>query len=79
MRVLDHVGRSDIRFVGLTTMVDHKQNTDIATGTWRLINLQLPPFNLPPPLLYLDDDKNEVRDKRVAIWERGQLVAAQSQ
>ena len=73
-RVLDHFVQSDIHFIGLTTMVDHPENSDINTGQWRLINLELAPFDLPPPQLYIDDDKNALRDKKIGIWNRQQLI-----
>ncbi len=66
--------QSSITFIGLTTMVDLEQNTDIETGKWRLINLNAEPFSLPEPRLFIDDDKNEVRDKKIGIWHRQQLA-----
>ena len=78
-RVIDHFVQSETRFIGLTTMVDHAENTDITTGQWRLINLEISPFNLPKPRLFIDDDKNDLRDKKIGVWERQQLIDASAQ
>src|SRR2546428_11260830 len=39
--------RSQSRYLLTTTFIDIPINIDIATGGWRKINLQLPPFNFP--------------------------------
>jgi len=38
-----------------TTFTDHARNDDIATGEWRPLNLDLPPFCFPPPLRVVAD------------------------
>ena len=75
-RVIEQFLKSETRFIGLTTMVDHPENTDIKTGQWRLINLEIAPFDLPQPRLFIDDDKNDLRDKKIGIWDRQQLLDA---
>jgi len=47
------------------------------TGDWRLLNLQRPPFNFPPPLRLMNERCTESRgafgDKSLGLWLVGQL------
>jgi SAM-dependent methyltransferase len=49
LAALDNFRRSGSRYLLATTHTNIRQNTDIETGGWRSLNLELPPFNLPPP------------------------------
>lgn len=52
-----------------TTFPALKANKDITTGEWRMINLELPPFNLPKPLLVINEgDQRLNKDKSMACW-----------
>ena len=55
-----------------TTFAARHSNTDIVTGDWRPLNLQAPPFNLPPPITMLDEKCSEANgqyhDKRLGLW-----------
>ena len=42
--------KSGATFLLATTHIAVEKNTDIASGGWRSVNLQLPPFNFPEPL-----------------------------
>lgn len=82
--VLPHLSCSDIRaaienFVrsGSTwlltnTFVARGVNTDIQTGGWRPLDLQAPPFTLPPPSFMIDERCQHSggiwSDKRLALW-----------
>jgi hypothetical protein len=52
-------------------------NNDCATGRWRRLNLEMPPFNWPPPLRILTEGCTEKdathTDKSVALWPIGQI------
>src|ERR1044071_8813466 len=53
---LRNFARSGSRWLLTTTFVDAgRENTDIATGDWRPLNLQLPPFNFPAPMRMIDE------------------------
>jgi hypothetical protein len=55
-----------------TTFTTHETNTDIQTGDWRPLNLQLPPFNFPAPIKLIDEKRELTRGisahKYLALW-----------
>ncbi|MFL6262497.1 MAG: class I SAM-dependent methyltransferase [Thermoanaerobaculia bacterium] len=56
-----------------TTFVGDRDNHDIATGDWRPLNMQRPPFNFPAPLALIDERCHHTggiyADKRLALWQ----------
>ena len=66
-RTLTNFKRSGSQFLLATTHVDIVQNTNVRTGGWRNINLQLGPFNFPEPLELLVEDA-ELR-KCLGLWK----------
>ena len=54
-----------------TTFSERTSNIDIATGQWRTLNLQIPPFSLPEPLMIINEEcpAEEWRDKSMALWK----------
>ena len=49
-----------------TNHVSVTENIDCPDGSWRSLNLQLPPFNFPPPLKEIVED--EELGKCLAVW-----------
>jgi hypothetical protein len=62
-----------------TTFPGHSRNQDAVTGEWRPLNLELPPFGLPPPRTLLDercrDQGGRFADKSLGLWHVGDLPA----
>jgi hypothetical protein len=56
-----------------TTFVTDRKNEDIPSGFWRSVNLQMPPFNFPPPILLIDEwvppDNLRSANKRLGLWK----------
>jgi SAM-dependent methyltransferase len=69
-RALANIRQSGATYLLTTTFVERAGNPDIATGKWRPLNLQRPPFDLPAPLDLIDEchPSAEYRDKRLALW-----------
>jgi len=69
---VDNLRRSGAEYLIATTFVDDRSNPDIATGEWRPLNLQRPPFSFPPPLALVDEHCHHTggiyADKRLALW-----------
>lgn len=63
--------RSNAGFLLATTHIDVRENTDIRTGKWRLVNLQLPPFNFPPPRRLIVEDPE--LGKCLGMWKLEEL------
>jgi len=53
-------------------------NTDMATGQWRPLNLQYPPFNFPDPLRVINEKCTEAggqyADKSLALWRLADVI-----
>ena len=69
---LANIRRSRCRWLLTTTFPGCPANEDIVTGDWRPLNLQLPPFNLPPPEMLLNEQCTEAgdvfKDKSLGLW-----------
>ena len=63
--------RSKSTYLLATTHTRVAHNSDIETGDWRTINLQLPPFNFPPPVRSLSEDATT--GKRLSVWRLAEL------
>ena len=72
-RTIRNIKRSNSRYLLTTTFTARDQNTDIATGEWRPLNLQLPPFNFPEPIVLINENCTEVGgqypDKSLGLWK----------
>ncbi len=70
---LDNICRSKSRYLLTTIFTERKSNRDIATGQWRTLNLQLPPFGLPKPKKTIIEACTEADgiygDKALGLWE----------
>lgn len=60
---------SGARWLLTTTFPSVQENYDIVTGDFRAINVERPPFDLPPPTLVLDDSFPANPDCRLGAWE----------
>ena len=71
-RALTNIVRSGSTYLITTTFPDRSANVDIPTGRWRVLNLQAPPFDFPPPLRLLVEQCTEgdgtYRDKSLGVW-----------
>ena len=76
-RALANIKRGGIGYLLTTTFPNCDRNEDIVTGDWRLLNLERPPFNFPPPLRLINEGCTESRgafgDKSLGLWLVGQL------
>jgi hypothetical protein len=68
--------RSDIQFLLTSTHTECDENVDIPTGSFRLLNLQLPPFSFCDPLYTIDDWIEGFPRRQLALWERKTLMVA---
>lgn len=73
---LDNFRRSSARYLVTSTYRQILTNVDHFTGGVRMVNLELPPFNLPPPLEYIDDRGEASFPRCLGVWTREQVVDA---
>jgi hypothetical protein len=71
--VLDNFLKSDIRYLLTSIHPDCDKNADIPTGSFRLLNLQLPPFRFGKPLQVMDDWIEGYPVRELVLWERETL------
>ncbi len=64
---LDNLRRAGIRYLIATTFPSF-ENTEIDTGWWRVLNLEVTPFELGPALEILDELNPEVPRKSLGVW-----------
>jgi hypothetical protein len=69
---LKNIRQSGARYFLTTTFPLHN-NMDILNGSWRSLNLQKQPFNLPEPVEILYEDYVEMgdqySDKALGLWD----------
>lgn len=74
VEALDNFVRSGIRYILTSTHPECRQNTDGATGSQRLINLTLPPFDFGEPLATIDDWVAPFPRRYMGLWTRDQVL-----
>lgn len=69
---LHNFKQSGSRYLLTNTFISSERNTDVPSGEWHRLNLQLPPFNFPEPLTLIDEKCTHTggiyADKRLALW-----------
>ncbi len=74
-RAFENLKRAKIPYLMTTTFTDCLHNEDITTGDWHILNLEMAPFNLPPPLYLLNEGCTEgegtYADKSLGVWGMG--------
>lgn len=73
---IDNFFRSDIRYFLTSTHTRCSLNTDILTGCFRQLNLELPPFSFCPPILFIDDWIEGYPVRKLGLWKRDMLFDA---
>jgi hypothetical protein len=72
LSALKNICNSESEYLLTTTFVDREENRDIATGQWRVLNLELAPFFLSKPIRILKEDCPEADgaylDKALGLW-----------
>jgi hypothetical protein len=70
LRVLRNFKRSGSRYLMITNQPDAQSNEKIIfTGSYRPVNLRLPPFNFPQPLCSIDDSQGDQDQSEAALFE----------
>lgn len=67
MKVLENFERSGSFWLLTTSFMNVQQNRDIVTGGWRPINLTLPPFNLKPKRVLVEQNTGAYPDKSMIL------------
>jgi len=75
-KALENICKSDSKSLLTTTFSERKENTDIATGQWRALNLCVAPFNFPEPQVLLNEacPQEGWEDKSLGLWEVADIL-----
>ncbi|HEY0282312.1 MAG TPA: class I SAM-dependent methyltransferase [Rhizomicrobium sp.] len=76
MKALGNIARTNAQYLITTTFPDLSANKDTVTPYWRAVNLQLPPYNLPPPVRLVRDYsplQPDDEQKYLGVWRIGDL------
>ena len=72
-KALRNIKRTKFKYLITTNFLKRDSNVDIATGSWRTINLCKPPFNFPKPIENIYENctegANKFSDKVLSIWD----------
>lgn len=72
IRILKNFKASGAKYLLTTTFTDRSRNEDLGNGFWRPLNMQIAPFNFPPPIQLVNEGCTEGRgkfgDKSIALW-----------
>ncbi|WP_087972291.1 class I SAM-dependent methyltransferase [Oceanobacillus rekensis] len=70
---LNNFKASHSRYLLTTTFTNRKGNTNIKTGGWRPLNLEMKPFNFPKPIHVINENctagSMRYTDKSLALWD----------
>ncbi|WP_306005622.1 class I SAM-dependent methyltransferase [Aquicoccus porphyridii] len=77
---LANIRASGAEWLLTTTYPGSGTNQEISTGQWRRIDLEAPPFNLPAPVLLLEEGQEDVPGqapgKMLGLWKVADLPRA---
>jgi glycosyltransferase involved in cell wall biosynthesis len=74
LKIIANFKRSGAKYLLTTTFVDRKRNNDLVgvDKFWRALNMCLPPFNFPEPLLLVNEgcteEAEQYTDKSLGLW-----------
>jgi hypothetical protein len=77
IKVLKQFKKSNSKYLLITTNPDNPANLPITSGQFRHVNMTKPPFNLPEPILLVNEEFNAYNgmfsDKSLGLWEINSL------
>ena len=74
LKIIANFKRSGAKYLLTTTFVERKKNNDLVgvDNFWRALNMRLPPFNFPQPLLLVNEgcteEAGQYPDKSLGLW-----------
>lgn len=68
-RIFENILNSDIKYLLFTHHHECTGNNDTYSGGYRLLNLELFPFDFPEPLLTIDDWREDQAPRKMCLWE----------
>jgi hypothetical protein len=69
-KVFANFKKSNVKYILTTSHFQATSNSDVGTGGFRLLNLELPPFSWPKPMLAIDDWITGYPPRILGLWRR---------
>ena len=73
IKAIENFLRSDIPYLLTSTHNRCNENKDIRSGGFRLLNLEIFPYNFSQPILYIDDWIEGYPERKLALWSKDAL------
>ena len=73
---LENFSQSGVDYILATSHIDTKENIDLPRTGFRMLNLELPPYNLPTPEYSIDDWIPGFPRRIMGLWRREDVVEA---
>lgn len=73
---LRNFAASDVHYAALSSYITGRDNTDIASGGFRELDLTQAPFHFPQPDLWINDWPDAHNVRRVGVWRREHIARA---
>ena len=73
IKAIENFLKSDIPYLLTSTHNRCNENKNIRTGGFRLLNLEIFPFNFSQPILYIDDWIEGYAERKLALWSKEAL------
>lgn len=74
----DNFASSDIPYILTTSHAEATQNVELPRRGFRMLNLELPPYSLPRPLLIIEDWAPGFPRRILGLWRREDIQGAVS-
>jgi hypothetical protein len=76
-RALTNIVLSRSKYLLTTTFTARSRNHNIATGQWRMLNLEIAPFDLQPPVKVINECHPDAQfhDKSLALWRIADITS----
>ena len=76
LKTIKNFLESDINYLLTSSHIECRKNRNIRTGSFRLLNLELPPFSFNKPLFTIDDWIEGHPPRQLLLWEKKMLSDA---
>lgn len=70
LSTLRNFKKSKIRYLLTSNHTEVDKNSDVPTGSFRLLNLELKPFSFPAPIAEMDDWIEGFPVRQLCLWDR---------
>lgn len=72
IKAINNFKKSGSKYLLTTTFTGRSHNDDLNKAVWRTLNMELPPFNFPKPLMVINENCTEgngnYTDKSLGLW-----------